>query len=156
MCMHKSSPPTASSPGSSMIISTELKAKLCDPSNPSLKVVNTTESHICGIPKTIKPHPLSASPQIPAVSVVAPKQQNHITTTNSDNNAVSRLTGAARGATMAPVSNPSNKPSSTIAPQINAINQQQQQQLQPLLPISDDTAVQNYTFGSTSFSTCRL
>jgi hypothetical protein len=32
-------------------ISSELKEKVCDPSNPSLKFVNTTESRICGIPK---------------------------------------------------------------------------------------------------------
>ena len=37
---------------STTTISAELKAKMCNPSNPSLKVVNTTESHICGIPKT--------------------------------------------------------------------------------------------------------
>jgi hypothetical protein len=32
----------------------EQKAAMCDPNNPSsmLKSVNTTESHICGIPKT--------------------------------------------------------------------------------------------------------
>jgi hypothetical protein len=25
---------------------------MCDPNNPKLKFVNTTESHVCGIPKT--------------------------------------------------------------------------------------------------------
>jgi hypothetical protein len=28
---------------------------MCDPNSPSLKVVNTTESRICGIPKTVQP-----------------------------------------------------------------------------------------------------
>jgi hypothetical protein len=30
----------------------EQKATICDPSNPKLNFVNTTESRICGIPKT--------------------------------------------------------------------------------------------------------
>jgi hypothetical protein len=30
----------------------EQKAAICDPSNPKLNFVNTTESRICGIPKT--------------------------------------------------------------------------------------------------------
>ena len=32
----------------------EQKAVMCNPNNPRLKVVNETESKICGIPKTIK------------------------------------------------------------------------------------------------------
>src|SRR5919198_2901659 len=34
------------------------KAAICDPNNPSSKLnpVNTTESKICGIPVTVKPH----------------------------------------------------------------------------------------------------
>jgi hypothetical protein len=161
-----SSPPTGDSL-STTTISPELKAKICDPSNPSLKVVNTTESHICGIPKTIKPPSLSASPPIstvssstqkttikptPAASVAAPKQQQQqIATTN--NNTVSRSTGGATGATMAPVSNPINRSLSTspsnIAPQVNAISQQQQQQQQPVTGINS-TAGQNYTLAATS------
>jgi hypothetical protein len=35
-------------------ISSELKAKMCDPSNPDLKVVNKTESRLCGIAKTVR------------------------------------------------------------------------------------------------------
>ena len=37
----------------------EQKAAICDPNNPSsrLNPVNTTESRICGIPVTVKPHP---------------------------------------------------------------------------------------------------
>ena len=35
-------------------ISPALKSKLCDPNNPKLRFVNTTESNICGLPKSIK------------------------------------------------------------------------------------------------------
>jgi hypothetical protein len=176
----QSSSPTLSSPtGSSLSkpLLQELKAKMCDPSNPSLKVVNTTESHICGIPKTLKPSlsatpptsPVSSSASLlpqktttkptPAAANVAttpPKlqQQKNIATTN--NNTISRPNSAAAGATIVSViSNLSNKPSSsstqTIAPQANALNQQQQLQIQQLpLTTNNDTAVQNYTFASTS------
>ena len=34
-------------------ISPELKSIMCDPSNPDLKVVNSTEARICGIPKRV-------------------------------------------------------------------------------------------------------
>jgi hypothetical protein len=115
-------------------ISPELKAKMCDPSNPSLKVVNTTESRICGIPKTVKPHSLSSAvtpptsaavslpPQqqttitkptttAPSVDSAPPKQQQQIATTNKNNNTNTSLlpTGGASRATISPVSNPSNK-----------------------------------------------
>ncbi|MFL6365904.1 MAG: hypothetical protein ACJ719_11970, partial [Nitrososphaeraceae archaeon] len=43
-----SSPAAGDSSSLSNTISSELKAKMCDPSNPTLKVVNTTESNICG------------------------------------------------------------------------------------------------------------
>jgi hypothetical protein len=33
-------------------LSPEQKQAMCDPSNPKLNFVNTTESHICGIPPT--------------------------------------------------------------------------------------------------------
>src|ERR687887_112559 len=46
---------TADSLDTTTKISPELKAKMCNPGNPSLKVVNATESRICGIPKTVKP-----------------------------------------------------------------------------------------------------
>ena len=49
------SPPSIASSHSNTTISPELKAKMCNPSNPSLKVVNTTEARICGIPKTVEP-----------------------------------------------------------------------------------------------------
>lgn len=37
------------------------KAAMCDPNNPKLNFVNTTESHICGIPMTVKSSPANAS-----------------------------------------------------------------------------------------------
>jgi trimeric autotransporter adhesin len=110
------SPPSAAGISSgTTTISPELKAKMCDPSNPSLKVVNTTESHICGIPKTVKP-PLSlatpptaatlSSPSTPppqqttksppsAASVAAPKQQQQQQITIANNNNNNAITPAA-------------------------------------------------------------
>jgi hypothetical protein len=163
--------------GSIATISPQLKAKICDPSNPSLKAVNTTESLICGIPKTIKSPALSsAEPSTSSAAVssttrqqttptkptaaAAPKQQQ-IATTN--NKTLSRLTDT-KVAAMAPVGNPGNTSSASsllflppplpIVPQLNTVNQQQQQQQQPqpqlLTTISNDTAGQNYTFSSTS------
>jgi hypothetical protein len=42
-------------PGSfNTTLSPELKAKMCDPNNPKFAFVNTTESNICGLPKSIK------------------------------------------------------------------------------------------------------
>jgi trimeric autotransporter adhesin len=172
-----SSPPSAVSRSfSTTTISAEFKAKMCDPNNPSLKVVNTTEARICGIPKTVKPPSLSTAtpPTTSAVSsssskqqtttaastavgnIAAPpkQQQQQITTTNDNNNALVRSTGGASGPTIAPASNLSNKSlssQSVIAPQLNAINKQGQGKQQPqLLPISNGTELRNYTFASIS------
>ena len=35
-------------------ISPEQKAKMCNPNNPKLNFVNSTESKICGIPESVK------------------------------------------------------------------------------------------------------
>lgn len=57
------------------------KAAICDPNNPSsrLNPVNTTESRICGIPLTVKPHPsntTSAGTETPSVAPsVAPSSK---------------------------------------------------------------------------------
>ncbi|HJT49469.1 MAG TPA: hypothetical protein VJ729_14890 [Nitrososphaeraceae archaeon] len=48
------SPPSTASSNNAALLA-EIKAKLCNPSNPSLKVVNTTEARVCGIPKTVQP-----------------------------------------------------------------------------------------------------
>ena len=87
---------TANSP-STTTISPELKAKMCDPGNPSLKVVNTTEAHICGIQKTVKNMTTTAAtPPTSAVSsseskssplaasLTAPKQQKMIASNNNN------------------------------------------------------------------------
>ena len=46
-----------SSSSSSSSLTPEQRAAICDPNNPSsnLNPVNTTESRICGIPKTVQP-----------------------------------------------------------------------------------------------------
>lgn len=48
------SPPSTASSNNAALLA-EIKAKMCNPSNPSLKVVNTTEARVCGIPKTVQP-----------------------------------------------------------------------------------------------------
>ena len=42
-------------------ITPQQKAAMCDPNNPKLKVVNMTESKICGIAVTIKRHTISSA-----------------------------------------------------------------------------------------------
>jgi hypothetical protein len=141
-------PTSAANSPSSTTISSQLKAKMCDPTNPSLKVVNTTESRICGIPKTLKPS-FPATPPTSAVLSSSPPIPQQTTTKPAVT--VSRPTNSIAG-----VSNPANKllstsSSSAIAPQVNAINKQQQLQPQQLpLTISNSTAGQNYTFASNS------
>jgi hypothetical protein len=158
-------------------ISAQLKAKMCDPSNPSLKVVNTTEARICDIPKTVKntttttatPPTSSVSSSTPqqtvttkptsvaTVSTPPPKNEQPTNTTNNTN-ATSRLTEVATGAKISPVNHLTNGSSSSplgIAPQIKAVNQQQPSSPPPppLTGIhsttgSNSTAGQNYTFAA--------
>jgi hypothetical protein len=45
--------PTSPSP-TSRIVSPEIKAQMCDPNNPKLEFVNSTESEVCGLPKSIR------------------------------------------------------------------------------------------------------
>jgi hypothetical protein len=143
---------------------------MCDPSNPSLKVVNTTEARVCGIPKTVKPPLTSTTPQTtPVVSslaqqtattakptatnITAQKQQQTAST-----KAISPSSGYLTWTTIASLINPHNtsSPSSAIAPQLKAVNQQQQ--LLPIIPIAainstagaNGTTAQNYTFAATS------
>ena len=166
------SPPAASL--SSTTISPELKARMCDPANPSLKVVNTTESRICGIPKSVKDTTTTAatpttsvvSASQPAAAVAAPKHQkmtasnnsNTITSTvNHSPNQTGKTTVAGKGttATLAQVKNVSNKSllsssESSIAPQVSTMNKKQQQQQQLLPTVGNVTAGQNHTFAATS------
>jgi hypothetical protein len=111
-------------------ISSELKAKMCDPSNPELKVVNTTEARICGIAKTVKPALASAIPTPQSTSAVfssspttkpattVPTKQQQIA------NNIPRSSGT--GSTIAPLSHPTSTSPSGIAPQVKAVKQQQQ------------------------------
>jgi hypothetical protein len=50
--------------GGNITLTPAQKAAMCDPNNPSLKFVNTTESHICGIPKSPSPNSTATS-QLP-------------------------------------------------------------------------------------------
>jgi hypothetical protein len=169
-----SSSPTPLSPppsSRSVTISPEVKAIMCAPGSPSLKVVNTTEARICGVPKTVKSNTTTAAAAIPSTSttavssplkttklpasdVVAPKQQK-ITTTPAASQLPKQTTGASKETTTTAVRNVSNKPSlpsspSPIAPQVNAISKkhQQQEQLQPAT--GNVPAGRNYTFATTS------
>src|ERR687885_215522 len=103
-----------SSPSSSVprttTVSENQKSEMCDPSNPSLKVVNTTEARICNIPKTVKdptaaatpvsttPSPSTtptvSTPTTPASGSSSPKQQQQIATTNN-NNVISQSNSSA-------------------------------------------------------------
>jgi hypothetical protein len=149
---------SVSAADSSSATSPQVKAIMCDPSNPSLKVVNTTEAHICGIPKTVKPSLSSSTPPTPAVSstttttqqttkpsvnpiVSTPSKQQEITTTGRN---------VADNTRIAPISNPATKQLSsstttTIAPQAIHQQQQQQQEQQPQPQILPLTATSNNT-----------
>ncbi len=154
----------SSSPSAADISSTvspQVKAIICDPSNPSLKVVNTTEAHICGIPKTVKPSLSSSTPPTPALSsttqqttkpsinpiIASPSRQQEIPSTSNNVGANLRI---------APISNLAttqlSSTTTTIAPQ--AIQQQQEQQPQPqTLPLTatiNNTIALNNTLSTAS------
>jgi hypothetical protein len=71
---------------SAALIAPQLKAAICNPSNPKLKVVNMTESKICGIPVTIKASTRSSANVAPTMGAAA------ITTSSSGNNNASQST----------------------------------------------------------------
>ena len=50
------------------------KAAICSPNNPKLNFVNTTESRVCGIPKTVQSNTSNAttSPAAPSVAHTPP------------------------------------------------------------------------------------
>jgi hypothetical protein len=127
-----SPPPPASASDSSTMLSAEQIAAICDPNNPSSKLdpVNTTESRICGIPKTLKPDLSNATssatnttevsstattpqqttttkPTAGTLATDTSKQHQQIATTNNNinNKTVSRLIDT-KVAAMAPVGNP--------------------------------------------------
>jgi hypothetical protein len=91
------SPPPSPSPSTSpppsptnTTISPQEKSKLCDPNNPKLRFVNTTESKICGLPITIKnvttttPTPTTSIPP-PTPKPISPSSPNPITPPPSEN-----------------------------------------------------------------------
>jgi len=53
-------------------ISPALKSKICYPGNPKLAFVNTTESNICGLPKSIKNVTTTTSTPKPTPKPIAP------------------------------------------------------------------------------------
>jgi hypothetical protein len=133
----------SSSSGVTSTPSSELKAKMCDPSNPSLKVVNTTESNVCGIPKTVKPS-LASTPPTTALS----------SSTSSTIKPTSITSIAATPPKEQQITNSSSKSgplsaTRTIAP--HTIQQEQLQKPQPhlLLTTDNNTAMLNHTFTST-------
>jgi hypothetical protein len=70
---------------------------MCDPSNPDLKVVNTTESGICGIAKTVKPPLLSAAATPPQTTISSPSaaplaQLPNSTISNNNNTGITTTT----------------------------------------------------------------
>ncbi len=153
-----SSPPKVSKP-----ISEELKAKMCDPSNPDLKVVNTTEARICGIAKTVKPGLASAVPTSqstsavssptqrtvttkPTMATTAPPKQQQIANTNN----IPRSSGSS--SPIAPLSHPTSTSLAGIAPQVEAVKQQRQPPLTLINSTAgiNTTAGQNYTFAAIS------
>ena len=93
-------PSTASSP-SNAAISPEIKAKMCNPSNPSLKVVNTTEARICGIPKTVEPAlassvapPPKTTTSSPSVAPLAHSSKNTGSSNNTSSGMITTTTTA--------------------------------------------------------------
>jgi hypothetical protein len=153
-------------PSRTTTVSPEVKAVMCAPGSPSLKIVNTTEARICGIPKTVKSNtttaaaipstsnrsPPTTTTKLQATDVATPKQQKIIATPTASQ-LPKQTTGASKETTTtAAVSNKPSLPSSpsTIAPQVNAISKkhQQQEQLQPAT--GNVPAGRNYTFATTS------
>src|SRR5919197_4746535 len=55
---------TAQGQVDSTSLTPEQKSAMCDPNNPKLNFVNTSESHICGIPKTPTPTNTTTSPSM--------------------------------------------------------------------------------------------
>src|SRR5215212_2433226 len=157
----------STSPSSSIprttAISENLKSEMCDPSNPSLKVVNTTEARICNIPKNVKsvsttgittlaPSTSGVSQQLAAktpkstslaVGPAFPSQQ-----IGPQNNVASR-SGDTTTSAVSSLNSKSLTALQAIASQASAINKQQEQ-LRQLAATSNDTASQNYTFASTT------
>jgi hypothetical protein len=68
-------------------ISPAIKSKICDPNNPKLAFVNTTESNICGLPKSIKnittTNTTTPTPTLTPKSITPPSSPKSITPPSS-------------------------------------------------------------------------
>ena len=49
------------------------RAAMCDPSNPKLNFVNSTESKACGLPKSVKSNTTTAGPEVPSAAPTPPE-----------------------------------------------------------------------------------
>jgi hypothetical protein len=64
--------PSSPAPTNKTALPPAIKAKICDPNNPKLAFVNTTESNICGLPKSIK-NVTTTTPTTPTPTPSLPK-----------------------------------------------------------------------------------
>jgi hypothetical protein len=64
--------PSSPAPTNKTALPPAIKAKICDPNNPKLAFVNTTESNICGLPKSIK-NVTTTTPTTPTPTPSSPK-----------------------------------------------------------------------------------
>src|SRR6188472_3250660 len=72
------SPTSPTSPSPSHIVSPEIKAQMCDPNNPKLEFVNSTESEVCGLPKSTR-NDTTTSPITPSSPITPPSSPKPIT-----------------------------------------------------------------------------
>ena len=60
------------SPTSPTTVSPEVKAQMCDPNNPKLEFVNSTESEVCGLPKSIRNDTITTPTPTPTSKPISP------------------------------------------------------------------------------------
>jgi hypothetical protein len=60
------------SPTSPTTVSPEVKAQMCDPNNPKLEFVNSTESEVCGLPKSIRNDTITTPTPTPTSNPISP------------------------------------------------------------------------------------
>ena len=74
--------PSSPAPTNKTALPPAIKAKICDPNNPKLAFVNTTESNICGLPKSIK-NVTTTTPTTPTTPTPTPSSPKPITPPSS-------------------------------------------------------------------------
>ena len=72
------SAPSSPAPTNKTALPPAIKAKICDPNNPKLAFVNTTESNICGLPKSVK-NVTTTTPTTPTTPTPTPSSPKPIT-----------------------------------------------------------------------------